>query len=900
MIVTTRQYNSLFFFFSAAFFPSNPIFLEISKSKSKNQSNKLIKAIDNSYYTYPNSRRISLLLLNSPSKTSNTRRTTAPIMSSSDDVTALSQLPIDSQSVSTSPTSDDIDHDEEEDDVPLTKRSRKRVAVESDNTDNDEDNDSDDNDDDYDYDDDVPLSKKAKTNNGTAKAKPTVKKETKTTRKTDSKKKATPKVKAEPRAKTTTTTKVKSEPRAKATTTKVKGEPKSTLKRVKKEPSIKSEAKAKKETSVKSETPGTEDEDTYKWWEQQSGDNDGEIKWQSLEHNGVMFPPPYEPLPSHVKLYYDGKPVNLPIEAEEVAGFFGAMVETDHAKNPVFQSNFFQDFQQVLKECGGCGVEISDFNKLDFSKMHAYFEKKREEKKAMSKDEKRRLKEEKEKIEEPYKTCLLNGRKELVGNFRIEPPGLFRGRGAHPKTGKLKRRVYPEQVTLNLSAHAKVPDPPPGHQWAEVRHDNEVTWLAMWKENIADSFKYVRFAANSSVKGQSDFKKFETARELRKYVDAIRKDYTKMLKLEKMQDRQMATAMYLIDVYALRAGGEKGEDEADTVGCCSLRFEHITLKPPNTVIFDFLGKDSIRFYQEVEVSKQVFKNLRIFKKEPKQPGDNLFDRINPSMVNKQLQNYMKGLTAKVFRTYNASKTMQDQLDLIPNEGTAAEKVVKFNAANRTVAILCNHQRTVSKNHGNSVQKISDKLKELTWQKIRTKKMLLQLDPKLKKKDPKYFEELDDLVKEDIEHIHHSIIERQKQQVMKKLERDNEKLKIEKKPLLTKKDIKEKLDKIHELEKQYKKELKTGKPELPAKMTVEKCYQQIETFENRIVATSLQLKDKEDNSEVSLGTSKMNYIDPRLTVMFSKKYDVPIEKLFTKTLREKFKWAIESADENWRF
>lgn len=120
-----------------------------------------------------------------------------------------------------------------------------------------------------------------------------------------------------------------------------------------------------------------------------------------------------------------------------------------------------------------------------------------------------------------------------MGNFRIEPPGLFRGRGAHPKTGKLKRRVYPEQVTLNLSAHAKVPDPPPGHNWAEVRHDNEVTWLAMWKENIADSFKYVRFAANSSVKGQSDFKKFETARELRKYVDAIRKDYTKMLKLEK-------------------------------------------------------------------------------------------------------------------------------------------------------------------------------------------------------------------------------------------------------------------------------------------------------------------------------------------------------------------------------
>lgn len=44
----------------------------------------------------------------------------------------------------------------------------------------------------------------------------------------------------------------------------------------------------------------------------------------------------------------------------------------------------------------------------------------------------------------------------------------------------------------------------------------------------------------------------------------------------------------------------------------------------------------------------------------------------------------------------------------------------------------------------------------------------------------------------------------------------------------------------------------------------------------------------------------NYIDPRLTVMFCKKFGVPIERVFAKTLREKFKWAIESADEDWEF
>lgn len=655
---------------------------------------------------------------------------------------------------------------------------------------------------------------------------------------------------------------------------------------------------AKTEKDPSSTREDEEDEEKYKWWEAE--DVDGEQKWESLEHNGVIFPPDYEPLPSHVKLYYDGKPVDLPLEAEEVAGFFGAMAETDHAKNPTFQKNFFEDFCKVLKDAGGCNVNIIDFHRMDFSKMHAHFEMLRDQKKLLSKDEKKAIKAEKDKFEEPYKTCLLNGHKEQVGNFRIEPPGLFRGRGAHPKTGKLKRRVMPEDVTLNLSEGCKIPEPPQGHKWAEVRHDNTVSWLAMWKENIADSFKYVRFAANSSIKGLSDFKKFETSRKLRYHIDEIRKDYTKMLKDPLMQNRQMATACYLIDIFALRAGGEKGDDEADTVGCCSLRYEHITLKPPNKVIFDFLGKDSIRFYQEVEVEKQVFKNLRIFKKPPKQPGDDLFDRISPPLLNKQFQNYMKGLTAKVFRTYNASKTMQDQLDLIPNEGTVAEKVVKFNAANRTVAILCNHQRTVSKTHGSSVQKIHDKLKELEWHKIRTKKMILQLEPNLKTKDPDYFEELDDLSKEDTEHIHRALIERAREAARKRFQRENDKLKIEDKPLLTEKDLEEKMEKVNELEKEYAEELKTGKPQIKKSVTVEKLKSQVDTLTNRILNTTFQLKDKEDNSEVSLGTSKMNYIDPRLTVMFSKKFNVPIEKLFTKTLRDKFNWAIESADENWKF
>ena len=214
-----------------------------------------------------------------------------------------------------------------------------------------------------------------------------------------------------------------------------------------------------------------------------------------------------------------------------------------------------------------------------------------------------------------------------------------------------QRRVQPEQITINIGKHDKCPEPPAGHEWGKVQHDDTVTWLAGWNENINGANKYVFLAAGSSLKGQSDLKKFEKARELKvrllphmladaaqKHIDRIRKDYHDDLTDKVMATRQRATALHLIDRFALRAGNEKGDDEADTVGCCSLRCEHVTLAPPTQVTFDFLGKDSMRYVDTVDVDEQVrasvrqpltsqvFKNLRIFK-ENKEDSDLLFDRL---------------------------------------------------------------------------------------------------------------------------------------------------------------------------------------------------------------------------------------------------------------------------------
>lgn len=48
--------------------------------------------------------------------------------------------------------------------------------------------------------------------------------------------------------------------------------------------------------------------------------------WSTLEHGGVLFPPEYEP--HGVQMLYDGVPVDLTPEQEEVATFFAAMKES--------------------------------------------------------------------------------------------------------------------------------------------------------------------------------------------------------------------------------------------------------------------------------------------------------------------------------------------------------------------------------------------------------------------------------------------------------------------------------------------------------------------------------------------------------------------------------------------
>merc|ERR1712192_58318 len=108
--------------------------------------------------------------------------------------------------------------------------------------------------------------------------------------------------------------------------------------------------------------------------------------------------------------------------------------------------------------------------------------------------------------------------------------------------------------------------------------------------------------------------------------------------------------------------------------------------------------------------------------------------------------------------------------------------------------------------------------------------------------------------------------------------------------------KAKLDELKEKLKEAKKIRKEAKKD---KALLPKHQRNIDTYLNKIAVQEHAMQTKEDTATVSLGTSKLNYLDPRITVAWTKPEDVPINKIFAKTLVEKFEWATDVEGE-WRF
>jgi DNA topoisomerase-1 len=593
----------------------------------------------------------------------------------------------------------------------------------------------------------------------------------------------------------------------------------------------KAKAKAKTaSTTTKSAKKEKEDESpAFKWWLEPPLP-EGK-KWQTLSHNGVLFAPAYK---AHgVPLLYDGAEIVLPPPAEEIATFYAMHLESAHVQKEAFNRNFFAALREALP--AALRARVTQLALCDFRRMRAHLLADKERKAARSKEEKDAEKAAKAAEKAKYGVAVVDGQRQPIANYMIEPPGLFLGRGVHPKTGTVKKRIQPEDVTLNIGPGEPVPPcPVAGHHWGKVVHNDEVSWLASWNESVNGAFKYVWLAASSRVKGEADRAKYNKARELARIAPRIRRSYQAEWTADDTAVRQRATALWMIDVLALRVGNEKGEDEAETYGTCSLLVEHVALIAPDQLKLSFLGKDSMPYENQCAVPPLVYKNLKAFVA-GKRPADALFDTLTTTALNKHLKSYMDGLTAKCFRTYNASVTLERQLALaaIAADATVEDKLATYNAANRAVAILCNHQRTV----------------------------------------PKTFDESKARVQAQIDHI-----------------------KAEKKYC---QKLKEYYKTGTGKEPQPPPPAKEGDKPPPPPKDLKACDKRIDALDAKLKKTEFEMSQREENKTIALNTSKLNYMDPRITAAFCKRVGLPIEKCFPKTLRAKFPWALD-VDADWKF
>lgn len=570
----------------------------------------------------------------------------------------------------------------------------------------------------------------------------------------------------------------------------------------------------------------------------------GEVRWKTLRHNGVYFPPEYEPLPAHVQIKYEGAPVKLStipdkkfnVSAEEGAVFFAIRLIQDerlaetqpnrvHSKDDKdFVKNFWKDWKIIL----GSKSKITDFSKVDFTLIKKFLinrtEAKKISKKNMTATEKKEYdqkkveeKKQKEAIQQLYGYALVDGILVQLDNSMVQPPGLYLGHGKHPLRGHIKGRLRPSDITLNVSlkyipkCKQYKPGPPgteenPGTdcKWKDVVEDNTVTWLAHWKHPVTNEPQYIWLKRTDSVYVcSSDIDKFEKARKLGQNIDEIRKLYTRDLKSTNISTKQLATAVYLLDVLAIRPGVDKDESkEADTLGLTTLKCGNVKFFPDNQIEINFIGKSSIEFKKTFDVNETVYKNMRAICKEKTKDTSRLFPNVDASTLNDYLKTLLGNLTAKVFRTYKASSILQTMLDeeenrIVDKFMPTHEKKLIYNRVNIEVAKALNHKKMTqsSKTILNTKTKLTEAKKALA-------------------------------------------------------------------------DIKKK-----------------GTPK------------QKENAKKKVDVLEGKLEEAEEN--ISTSTSKVNYLDPRITISWCKENEMPVEKIYNKMQLRKFNWAMETADD-WKF
>jgi len=588
---------------------------------------------------------------------------------------------------------------------------------------------------------------------------------------------------------------------------------------------------------------------------------------KQLIHNGILIPK-YEWKRLHIRV--KGKRILLSPKQEEMAIAWVKKMGTEYANDKVFVRNFFNDFCKAL----GLNETLSP-EAFDFSEIIDYIEKEKMRKEQLTKEERKRLREQKkaerEALKEKYGYAIVDGVKMEISNFVAEPSCIFIGRGKHPKRGRWKEGPSEEDIELNLSPDA----PRPPGNWKAIVWKPDVMWIARWRDKLSGKMKYVWLAESSELKQKRDIEKFDKAMELRRNIERVKEHIMKNLDADDPIRRKTATVCYLIDRLKIRVGDEKDPEEADTVGASTLRPEHIKFGDDGTVTFKFLGKDSVPHIFKVNLPDIVIRNLKEFSANAR---SSIFDGVNSKRVSEFLDEVLTGLSAKVFRTYYASKAVEEKLYATPVKRDDPDYVKKYVAAlaNLEAAKVCNHRRKIPKTWRESLNRRREKLKE-RMQKAKERE--LKIKEKIKDKRMQYVER-HKKYKERLETMEKKLIEL-KQQISEREKSGRSTKTLRKRASSLRKKMRRQREMIRRLRERYREQLRKLQERLARLKERERIY---------IEKAKLQIDIKAKTGNYNLNTSLKSYIDPRIYYRWGEAVGFDWKLYYPKSLQKKFSWV----------
>ena len=459
---------------------------------------------------------------------------------------------------------------------------------------------------------------------------------------------------------------------------------------------------------------------------------------KSLKHNGI-FVPVYDYKGFSVKI--KGQTLKLKPKTEQMAvAWIRKSLSTVSPPDKIFKHNFMREFLGQLKHENPSAVFLDQFipsylkaiehpetqnssDEIDFSQVCSFIETEKAKKEALTKETKKQQAEERKakrlEFKEKYGYAVLDGQKLEIANWTSEPSCLFAGRGDHPQRGKWKDGPSESDIVLNLPKDEKgnlLVERPPGN-WKDIVWEPSKMYVAKWEDKLTGKIKYVWFSDTAFLKQNREKEKFQKAEILGKQIKTIEQHIQRNLDSKDEDRRKVATVAWLIFAVNMRVGDEKDPDEADTVGAITLRAEHVKVDG-NQLNFHFLGKDSVEWDKTLPAPPEVIRNIQNYMQTSK---EYLFEGVDSKKVARFLSEKIPKLSAKVFRTWKCTTTLEASL----KEATDQKKVTKESPdykktyyaklANYEVAVVANHKKKVPPTFEQRLEKKEANLKSLEAQ-----------------------------------------------------------------------------------------------------------------------------------------------------------------------------------------